>query len=72
MVFAINRKASEPILEFIAFGVRHHPKGSHAPTVYQLAYIRLEDVEDLADLGAVLDAEADAMLGEMDADERDD
>jgi hypothetical protein len=28
-------------LEFLAFGVRHHPKGSHALTVYQIAHRRL-------------------------------
>jgi hypothetical protein len=28
-------------LEFLAFGVRHHPKESHAPTVYELAHRRL-------------------------------
>ncbi len=26
---------------FKAFGVRHHPRDSHAPTVYQLAHQRL-------------------------------
>ncbi len=28
-------------LEFQAFGVRHHPPESHAPTVYEIAYRRL-------------------------------
>lgn len=30
-------------LEFLAFGVRHHPKGSHAPSVYEIAHARLLD-----------------------------
>lgn len=41
MVFTIDRKADKPALEFLAFGIRHHPKGSHAPTVYELAHRRL-------------------------------
>jgi hypothetical protein len=28
-------------LHYLAFGVRHHPTGSHAPTVYQIAHRRL-------------------------------
>jgi hypothetical protein len=28
-------------LRVIAFGVRHHPRGSHAPTVYEIAHRRL-------------------------------
>jgi len=30
-----------PILVFLAFGVRHHPRGSLRPTVYQLAHQRI-------------------------------
>ncbi len=30
-----------PYLAFLAFGVRHHPPGSHAPTVYEVASRRL-------------------------------
>jgi hypothetical protein len=30
-------------LEYIAFGVRHHPKDSHAATVYELAHQRLNE-----------------------------
>ncbi len=41
MVFTIDRKADQPALEFLAFGVRHHPKRSHAPTVYEIAHRRL-------------------------------
>jgi hypothetical protein len=28
-------------LDFLAFGVRHHPKGSHALSVYDIAHGRL-------------------------------
>jgi hypothetical protein len=28
-------------LVYLAFGTRHHPRGSHAPTVYELAHQRL-------------------------------
>lgn len=36
----------EPRLRYLAFGVRHHPKDSHAPTVYEIAHQRLhEDAE---------------------------
>jgi hypothetical protein len=31
-------------LEFLAFGVRHHPKGSHAPNVYDLAGERVTEI----------------------------
>ncbi len=30
-----------PVLAFLAFGVRHHPRGSRRPTVYQLAHLRM-------------------------------
>jgi hypothetical protein len=41
MVFAIERKAGRLLLAYLAFGVRHHPHDSHAPSVYQLAHLRL-------------------------------
>ncbi len=41
MVFTIDRKADKPALVFLAFGMRHHPKGSHTLTVYQIAHRRL-------------------------------
>ena len=41
MVFTIDRKADKPTLLFLAFAVRHHPKRSHAPTVYEIAHQRL-------------------------------
>lgn len=30
-------------LAYVAFGARHQPPGSHAPTVYQVAHRRLND-----------------------------
>jgi len=41
MVFTIDGNADKPAFVFLAFGVRHHPKGSHAPTVYEIAHGRL-------------------------------
>jgi hypothetical protein len=41
MVFTIDREGDEPALLFLAFGVRHHPKGSHALNVYEVADRRL-------------------------------
>ncbi len=41
MVFTIDSEAHKPALLFLAFGVRHHPSGSHAPTVYEIAHQRL-------------------------------
>jgi hypothetical protein len=41
MIFTVDRQADKPALEFLAFGVRHHPAGSHAPTVYEIADQRL-------------------------------
>jgi len=32
-----------PRLDYLAFGVRHHPAGSNAPTVYKIAHRRLHD-----------------------------
>jgi len=29
------------VVRYLAFGVRHHPKESHAETVYQIAHRRL-------------------------------
>lgn len=40
MVFEVVR-AEELRLEYIAFGVRHHPPESNASTVYELAHRRL-------------------------------
>jgi len=41
MVFAIRRQEGRLVLAYIAFGVRHHPGGSHAPTVYEFAHQRM-------------------------------
>jgi hypothetical protein len=41
MVFEINRRSRRLVLAYLAFGARHHPRGSHTPTVYQLAHRRL-------------------------------
>jgi hypothetical protein len=41
MVFRIERRESRTVLAFVAFGVRHHPRQSHASTVYEIASRRL-------------------------------
>lgn len=41
MVFKAVGVESRLRLDFLAFGVRHHPRGSNAPTVYQFAHRRL-------------------------------
>lgn len=41
MVFRFAVANDAPRLECIAFGVRHHPAGSNAPTVYEIAHRRL-------------------------------
>ena len=41
MVFRIERRKGKSLLAFAAFGVRHHPRGSHAPSVYRIAHDRL-------------------------------
>jgi hypothetical protein len=38
-----------PYLAFLAFGVRHHPRRSHALTVYQVAHRRLHDTHPPVD-----------------------
>lgn len=43
MVFKSVLIAGQLQLDFLAFGVRHHPKGSHALTLYEVAHIRLQD-----------------------------
>lgn len=42
MVFRIERREGRSLLAFAAFGVRHHPRDSHAPTVYEIAHGRLQ------------------------------
>lgn len=42
MVFKfVMTDSGRPRLDYLAFGVRHHPPGSNAPTVYQIAHRRL-------------------------------
>lgn len=41
MVFLPEVVEKKIVLRYLAFGVRHHPKGSHAETVYQIAHRRL-------------------------------
>ncbi len=46
MVFEVVLAENRLRLEYVAFGVRHHPSNSRAPTVYQLADQRLNDIPD--------------------------
>lgn len=41
MVFRIEQRQGRSVLVFAAFGVRHHPADSGAPTVYEIAHRRL-------------------------------
>jgi hypothetical protein len=41
MVFCIELRDGKSVLAFAAFGVRHHPRESNAPTVYEIAHQRL-------------------------------
>lgn len=41
MVFELVIAETGALLRYLAFGVRHHPKDSHAPTVYEIAHRRL-------------------------------
>ena len=41
IVFRVRAFAEGPRLIGLAFGARHHPASSHAPTVYELAHQRL-------------------------------
>jgi len=41
MVFRIERREGRTLLAYIAFGIRHHPREAHAPTVYEIADQRL-------------------------------
>ncbi len=42
MIFMLKFESNgRPVLAFLAFGVRHHPRGSGRPTVYQLAHLRM-------------------------------
>jgi hypothetical protein len=41
MVFRIEVREGRAVLVYAAFGVRHHPPDSQAPTVYEIAHERL-------------------------------
>lgn len=41
MVLALSGDENGLALRYLAFGMRHHPKGSRAKTVYQVAHRRL-------------------------------
>lgn len=41
MVFRIEQQKERSVLVYAAFGARHHPADSHAPTVYEIAHRRL-------------------------------
>ncbi len=41
MIFRVVMIDGRPCLAYLAFGVRHHPRGSRRATVYQLAHQRL-------------------------------
>jgi hypothetical protein len=43
MVFKFVVADDGPRLEYLAFGVRHHPPDSNAPTVYEIGHQRLND-----------------------------
>jgi hypothetical protein len=43
MVFKLVIDKTGAWLRYLAFGVRHHPEDSHAPTVYEHAHRRLHD-----------------------------
>jgi hypothetical protein len=42
VVFRIELLDNKALLVYAAFGVRHHPRDSHAPTVYEIAHQRLQ------------------------------
>lgn len=45
MVFQVVVRKGKLRLRYLAFGTRHHPHGSNALTVYQIAHLRLSDSE---------------------------
>lgn len=46
MVFKAQVIDGRPRMDFLAFGVRHHPKDSQALTVYEIAHRRLHSNEN--------------------------
>lgn len=53
MIFRVDREPHKPALLFLAFGVRHHPRSSHALTVYEIAHNRLHDQEQSEGTGSI-------------------
>lgn len=47
MVFQLVVRQGHTRLRYLAFGVRHHPQGSNALTVYQIADQRLHGAEQV-------------------------
>lgn len=45
-------ESRQPYLAFLAFGVRHHPRDSNAPTVYEVAHRRLNAAKEPPDAKA--------------------
>jgi hypothetical protein len=43
MVFQLEIVNGRGRLRYLAFGIRHHPHGSKARTVYEIAHQRLHD-----------------------------
>jgi hypothetical protein len=43
MIFRFAIVDDSPLLEYLAFGVRHHPADSNALTVYETAHRRLDE-----------------------------
>ena len=43
MIFRFAVVDDSPLLEYLAFGVRHHPPESNAQTVYEIGHGRLGD-----------------------------
>ncbi|HEX6457134.1 MAG TPA: hypothetical protein VF009_11525 [Solirubrobacterales bacterium] len=43
MVFRVEQQKGRLVLVFAAFGTRHHPAGSNALTVYEIAHRRLRE-----------------------------
>jgi hypothetical protein len=43
MVFRFVIADDGPRLDYLAFGVRHHPPDSNAATVYEIAHRRLQE-----------------------------
>jgi hypothetical protein len=49
-LIARDKQTGRLSLDVLAFGIRHHPKGSHALTVYEIAHRRLHNAIIARDL----------------------